>query len=141
MTCSTADGLTHLNVAIGDAEATADRAFFERLLAPAFAMGRPDGVRFDDRATFLESLTLSPPRQTRIESTTVYNNRAVVVCTVAKSEATGPRRFRNIRIFTRQSDQSGWQMISWVNEPLPTLDVDDEPGLCETDEARPGGGA
>ena len=41
--------LTEINIAVGRAESEADRSFFERLLAPAFTMGRPDGERFDDR--------------------------------------------------------------------------------------------
>jgi hypothetical protein len=117
MTDSTATDLTALNLAIGNAEATADRGFFERLLAPAFSMGRPDGVRFDDRTTFLNSLAVSPPRHTSIESTTVFDNRAVVVCAVSKSDTTVNLRFRNIRVFTRRSNQSAWQLVSWVNEP------------------------
>jgi hypothetical protein len=118
MTDSAPTDLTAINLAIGDAEATADRSFFERLLAPAFSMGRPDGVRFDDRATFLDSLAASPPRHTSIESTTVFDNRAVVVCAVSKTDTSGTLRFRNIRVFTRQSNQSAWQLVSWVNEPL-----------------------
>lgn len=118
MTDSAAAGLTAINLGIGDAEATADRGFFERLLAPAFSMGRPDGVRFDDRATFLDSLAVSPPRHTSIESTTVFDNRAVVVCAVSKTDTAGTLRFRNIRVFTRASSHSAWQLVSWVNEPL-----------------------
>lgn len=118
MTDSAAASLTAINLAIGDAEATADRGFFERLLAPTFSMGRPDGVRFDDRATFLDSLTVSPPRHTSIESTTVFDNRAVVVCAVAKTDTGGTLRFRNIRVFTRPSSHSAWQLVSWVNETL-----------------------
>lgn len=141
MTCSTAEGLSHINHAIGDAEASADRAFFERLLAPAFSMGRPDGVRFDNRATFLDSLAVGPPRHTRIESTTEFDNRAVVVCAVSKAATTGPLRFRNIRVFTRQSNQTAWQLISWVNEPFTGLGTDDGPELVEANGARPVGGA
>jgi hypothetical protein len=118
MSDTAAASLTAINLAIGDAEATADRGFFQRLLAPAFSMGRPDGVRFDDRATFLDSLAVSSPRHTSIESTTVFDNRAVVVCAVSKAGAAGTLRFRNIRVFTRESSQSAWQLVSWVNEPL-----------------------
>jgi hypothetical protein len=113
-----AASLTAINLAIGDAEATADRGFFQRLLAPAFSMGRPDGVQFDDRATFLDSLVVSSPRHTSVESTTVFDNRAVVVCAVSKIGATGTLSFRNIRVFTRATNQSAWQLVSWVNEPL-----------------------
>lgn len=131
-------GLAAINLAIGDAEASADRAFFERLLAPAFSMGRPDGVRFDDRATFLDSLTVSPPRQTRIESTTMFDNRAVVVCAVSKTTPAGAQYFRNIRVFT-QSDGAGWQLVAWVNEPLAALGIAGDGGVAEG--ATPVGGA
>jgi hypothetical protein len=117
MTTAAGADLRTINLAIGEAESVADRDFFERLLAPAFSMGRPDGVRFDDRATFLDSLNLSPPRETGIESTTVFENRAIVVCTVAKNSATGPACYRNIRVFSRQSGGAAWQLVSWVNEP------------------------
>lgn len=141
MTCSAAVALTNINLEIGDAEATADRAFFERLLAPAFSMGRPDGVRFDDRATFLDSLAAGPPRYTRIESTTVFDNRAVVVCAVSKAGAAGPLRFRNIRVFTRKSSDSGWQLVSWVNEPLTALGTGDGLSVVDADRAQLRGGA
>ena len=141
MTCSAAADLTTINLAIGEAEATADRAFFESLLAPAFSMGRPDGVRFDDRATFLDSLAAGPPRHTRIESTTEFDNRAVVVCAVSKAGDAGPLRFRNIRVFTRQSSDSGWHLVSWVNEPLTALGTEDGLGVFAADRAQPRGGA
>ncbi|MFI6675995.1 nuclear transport factor 2 family protein [Kribbella sp. NPDC050470] len=131
--------LAAINLAIGDAEASADRAFFERLLAPTFSMGRPDGVRFDDRATFLDSLTVSSPRQTRIESTTMFDNRAVVVCAVSKATPAGAQHFRNIRVFTRQADGAGWQLVSWVNEPLAPLGIAGDAGVPE--DATPVGGA
>jgi hypothetical protein len=121
MTISVAGDLDAINRAIGDAEATADRGFFEQLLAPAFSMGRPDGVRFDDRTGFLNSLTASSARESRIDSTTVFDNRAIVVCAVSKDGDTGPMRFRNIRVFTRPTTEAPWQLVSWVNEPLTPL--------------------
>ena len=53
-----------------------------------------------------------------IEATTMFDNRAVVVCAVSKTDTTGTLRFRNIRVFTRATSQSAWQLVSWVNEPL-----------------------
>jgi hypothetical protein len=109
-------------------EATANRDFFEQLPAPAFSMVRPDGLRFDDRAGFLGSLTVSSPRTTRIESTTVFDNRAIVICAVAKDGATGILQHRNIRIFTRPTSQAAWQLVSWVTEPLTPLNT--PPSRC-----------
>ncbi len=126
---STGNDLGSINHAIGDAEARADRGFFERLLAPAFSMTRPDGVRFDDRAGFLDALTLSSLRHTRIDSTTVYDNRAIVVCSVAKQDRDGTVQHRNIRIFSRPTVGSAWQLVSWVTEPLtPVGDRDPREG-------------
>ena len=71
----------------------------------------------------------------------MFDNRAVVVCAVSKAATTGPLRFRNIRVFTRQSNQTAWQLISWVNEPLTALGTDDGPELVEANGARPVGGA
>ena len=67
MTTAADSDLQAINHAIGEAESAADRGFFERLLAPAFSMVRPDGTRFDDRAGFLDALTVSPARMTRVD--------------------------------------------------------------------------
>jgi hypothetical protein len=67
MTALATEDLQAINQAIGDAEAAADYLYFDQLLAPTFSMGRPDGVHFDDRATFLASLQVSSPRETRID--------------------------------------------------------------------------
>jgi hypothetical protein len=138
VTC--AQGLLDVNLAIGEAEATADRTFFERLLAPAFSMGRPDSVRFDDRQTFLDSLAVSPPRTTRMESATVFGNRAVVVCTVSKATADGPASFRNIRVFTRRCHESAWQLVSWVNEPTAASHSGPQPDVLEPQGSQCRGG-
>jgi Domain of unknown function (DUF4440) len=126
MTTGHADGptddsprLRELNVAIGDAEARGDHAFFEALLAPAFAMVRPDGLRFDDRTTFLAALRPGPRRRTRVEGVVTYDNRAVVTCTVTKGEGTDAAAHRNIRIFSRPGHSAVWQLVSWVTEPAP----------------------
>ncbi len=115
-----APGLRELNMAIGDAEARGDRAFFEAVLAPAFSMVRPDGLRFDDRAAFLAALGPGPRRRTRVESVTTYDNRAVVTSTVVKGEGTGAAAHRNIRVFSRPGHSTPWQLVGWVTEPLPS---------------------
>ena len=98
MTTVADSDLHAINHAIGEAESTADRGFFERLLAPAFSMVRPDGTRFDDRTGFLDALTVGPARRTRVDSITVFDNRAVAVCAVMKElpdgAATAPQHPR-----------------------------------------------
>ena len=114
-------GLRDLNVAIGDAEARGDRSFFERLLAPAFCMVRPDGLRFDDRASFLGALQPGPGRRTRVESVVTYDNRAVVTCTVVKGGGADAAMHRNVRVFSRPAAAAAWQLVSWVTEPVEPL--------------------
>ena len=82
-------------------------------------MGRPDGVRFDDRTGFLDSPSVSSARQTRVDSITVFDNRAIVVCTVSEEADIGQVRFRNIRVFTRRTTQAPWQLVSWVKFRSP----------------------
>ena len=114
-------GLRDVTVAIGDAEARGDRSFFDVLLAPAFCMVRPDGLRFDDRTGFLAALQPGPRRRTRVESVVTYDNRALVTCTVAKGEGADAAVHRNIRIFSRPGRVSAWQLVSWVTEPVAPL--------------------
>lgn len=113
--------LRETNVAIGDAEARGDHAFFTALLAPAFSMVRPDGLRFDDREAFLAALQPGPPRRTRVESVATYTNRAVVTCTVAKGEGDDAATHRNVRVFSRPAPEDAWQLVSWVTEPVDPL--------------------
>lgn len=131
MTTAADSDLQAINHAIGEAESTADRGFFERLLAPAFSMVRPDGTRFDDRTGLLDALTVSPARRTRVDSITVFDNRAVAVCAVMKEVPDGPQQHRNIRVFSRPSRDASWQLVSWVTEPLLA------PGEPATDAGGP----
>jgi hypothetical protein len=110
--------LRRLNVEIGDAEARGDQEFFESLLAPAFCMVRPDGLRFDGRADFLAALAPGPRRRTRVESVVTYDNRAVVTSTVAKGGRPALAYHRNIRVFSRSDSPEAWRLVAWVTEPL-----------------------
>lgn len=109
--------LAEINAQIGHAEARGDRAYFEDLLAPAFAMVRPDGLRFDDRAAFLDALAPGPDRHTRVEQITVLENRASVVCVVAKGDGPDAPTHQNIRILTRPSPGQRWQLVAWLTQP------------------------
>jgi Domain of unknown function (DUF4440) len=115
------DDLRQVNVAIGDAEARGDRSFFDRLLAPAFCMVRPDGLRFDDRTGFLAALQPGPRRRTRVEGVVTHDHRAVVTCTVAKGEGPDAATHRNIRVFSRPGPGTAWQLVCWVTEPVEPL--------------------
>ena len=110
--------LRALNVEIGNAEARGDTAFFEDLLAPAFAMRRADGKRIDDRTRFVSAVTKSAERSTEVHSITFFeSNRALVVCTVALEDAQGTKHFHNLRLFIRESSDSPWKLLAWANEP------------------------
>lgn len=113
--------LRDVNAAIGDAEARGDRPWFEALLAPAFSMVRPDGLRFDDRASFLAALQPGPRRRTRVESVLSHDDRAVVTCTVVKGDGAEAATHRNIRVLSRPGPGAAWQLVSWVTEPLGPL--------------------
>lgn len=113
--------LTKINVEIGHAEARGDHDFFDALLAPVFTMVRPDGVRFNTRAEFLEALTSGPPRRTRVESVVTYDNRAIVTSTVGKGRAQDLQFHRNIRVLSRADAHHPWQLVAWVTEPLESL--------------------
>lgn len=114
--------LSGINVEIGHAEARGDRDFFESLLTPIFTMVRPDGLRFDDRASFLAALAPGPRRRTRVESVVTYDDRAVVTSTVRKGEGADVMIHRNIRVFSRSFPQAGWKLVAWVTEPLSPLE-------------------
>lgn len=116
--------LIEINVNIGTSESTADHDFFEALLAPSFAMVRPDGTSFDDRQSFLQALSAGPSRHTIVDDVTIFDDRAIVVCTVwkglAEQELGGCPAgvHRNIRALTRSGPGSPWQLIGWLTEPL-----------------------
>jgi hypothetical protein len=102
------------NIEIGQRESRGDRDFFEKLLAPAFAIRRARDNKIDDRSAFLDAVKESPPRETEVESIDFFgDNRALVVCTVTMNE----QRFSNVRLFTRAAPDSPWQLLAWANEP------------------------
>lgn len=105
-------GLSDLNMRIGAAESAGDYAFFDRHLAPAFAMSRADGT-IETRDTFLDNLKESASRSTTILSFSLLGaNRAAVSCLVGLNG----ELYENHRIFVRESQNSAWQLLSWANE-------------------------
>jgi hypothetical protein len=105
--------LESLNGAIGEAESKGDRDFFEKHLAPTFAMRRAKPGVYDTRKEFIDKVAVSPERTTEIESITLYSNRAFVVCTVTMDG----NWFSNLRLFTRDAPDGDWQLHAWANEP------------------------
>jgi phage terminase large subunit GpA-like protein len=112
------DELARLNVEIGAAETRGDAAFFEKLLAPAFAMRRADGKRIDDRGRFIAAVAKSAERRTEVHSIAFFErDRAIVTCIVTMGTPDGTKRFHNLRLFIRKGPRSAWKLLAWANEP------------------------
>jgi hypothetical protein len=114
-----ASDLCQLNLEITNAENNANTAFFEALLAPAFAFRRANGVVVD-RQGFLDALKAGGDRQTEAESIEIKllgKSRALVECVVFAGTPDQRRRFENARLFSR--DENGnWRLLSWANESI-----------------------
>jgi hypothetical protein len=106
----------------------ATRTFFERLLAPVFAMRRAGGEqRHTDRAGYLGAIKPGPRKTADIEVVFESPQCAVVTCVVRVRTASDTpqngtnehwQEFRNVRLFTRPTEQDRWQLLAWANEPL-----------------------
>jgi hypothetical protein len=114
-----------LNFEIGEREFRKDIAYFNGLLAPAFAMQRANPERtIVDRGQFLHELGTADPkaRVTEVDSMSlVGHERLIVTCVVTMDN----RRYRNVRVFVvnrnpnaSNADQK-WLLLAWLNEPLP----------------------
>jgi hypothetical protein len=114
-----ASDLCQLNLEITNAENNANRAFFEALLAPAFAFRRANGVVVD-RQGFLDALKAGGDRRTEAESIEIKllgKSRALVECVVFTGTPDQRRRFENARLFSM--DEGGnWRLLSWANESI-----------------------
>lgn len=114
------DELKALNRQIADRENARDGAWFDRLLAPEFAMRRASRVHVD-RSAFLGALTTTPAGERNTDEPTVLHRSetsAFVVCTVSMKQSDGTAQdFRNYRLFSRPDPGSAWQLLGWVNEP------------------------
>jgi Domain of unknown function (DUF4440) len=104
------------NARIPAAETAGDRAFFEPLLAPLFAIRRGSG-KIEGRDDFLAAVKLSEKRTTEILSIElVGDNRAVVTSIVTMETAEGSKRFHNLRLFVREAPTGSWLLLAWANE-------------------------
>src|SRR5262245_11243209 len=114
----TVDELVELNYELASRETSGDRAWFDRLLAPEFAMRRASGAHVG-RAAFLAAVAPSADRTTTELDVVHHTDRtAVVVCVVSMRQADGSSQdFRNCRLFGRPDAAASWQLLGWVNEP------------------------
>jgi len=109
------DELTELNHQISVTESAGDKQSLDGILAPVVAFRRASGA-FDDRASFLEKVASSIPRETTIRSIDlVGQDRAVVTCVVSMPEGDQEKIFHNVRLFVRVQDS--WKLLGWANEP------------------------
>ena len=105
--------LWKLNIEIGLAESGGQKGFFEKNLAPAFAIRRGNPAREAvDRKAFVDGVKGSSRRDTEIESISFFGKeRAIVTCVVTMDG----NRYHNIRLWVRQPRQD-WKLIGWANE-------------------------
>ena len=112
--------LTRINRAIGERESAGDaaaHAWFERHLAPALAFRRADLTTFDDRAAFIGKVAPGDPRDTDVETVDVIGDAAFVRCVVTVHAKSGAHRYRNLRLFVRDTARE-WKLLGWANEPI-----------------------
>lgn len=111
--------LRELNLEIANAENNAGRAFFEALLAPAFAFRRANGAVVD-RQEFLDALKAGGDRQTEAGSIDIRllgNSRALVECIVSTGVPDERKRFENARLFVMDENDK-WRLLAWANEEI-----------------------
>jgi hypothetical protein len=115
----TVDELVELNNEMASRETAGDGAWFDRLLAPEFAMRRASGV-YAGRAAFLAAVAPSAERTTSDVDVVHHTDRtAVVVCVVSMRQSDGSvQDFRNCRLFGRPDAAASWQLLGWANEPV-----------------------
>lgn len=108
--------LEAVNIEIGMAESRGDKAYFEDLLAPAFAFRRVTGVVVD-RKQYIDAVGASAVRMTSVRSITFAgSSRAIVSCVVTMDTAEGRKDFDNLRVFIRAD--AGWKLMAWANEAV-----------------------
>lgn len=104
------------NARIPAAETAGDRAFFEPLLAPLFAIRRASG-KIEGRDDFIAAVKASEKRTAEVLSIEVFGDtRAVVTSIVTMETAEGSKRFHNLRLFVREASGSSWMLLAWANE-------------------------
>jgi Domain of unknown function (DUF4440) len=107
--------IEQLNVEIGDAEDRGDSVWLDGVLAPQLAFRRANG-QIVNREEYLQAVAPGGPRETQVESTVLFGDRAVVTCIVTIRSARGDQRYHNVRLLVRHEEK--WKVLGWANEPL-----------------------
>jgi hypothetical protein len=107
--------LEQLNVEIGNAEDRGDSVWLDSVLAPELAFRRANG-QIVNREEYLQAVAPGGPRETQVESTALFGDRAVVTCLVTIRSARGDQRYHNVRLLVRHEEK--WKVLGWANEPL-----------------------
>lgn len=116
MTTSDEAVIEELMDEIARAEDRGDTDFFDALLHPMFVMQRPNG-QFEDRSGFIGRMAAGGTRRSGRPEIHVFGNRAVAWVEVSKREGDQWVTFHNVRALTRETPESGWCLIAWLNEP------------------------
>lgn len=110
--------LRELNVRIAEAETAGRAAYLADAIAPRLAFRRANGVCVN-REEFLSAVAASAKRETTIEDVQMFGkDRAVVSCVVTMTDASGVKKFHNLRLFVRDSFGQ-WKLLGWANEGMP----------------------
>ena len=107
--------LEQLNVEIGNAEDRGDSVWLASVLAPELAFRRANG-QIVNREEYLQAVAPGGPRETQVESTALFGDRAVVTGLVTIRSARGDQRYHNVRLLVRHEEK--WKVLGWANEPL-----------------------
>lgn len=117
--------LGRINDEIAQRENAGDAAYFERLLAPAFAMRRAKPTdQYADRAALVAAVrpTLEGPtpdrRTTDVEVLLELERCAVVTCVVHMTVKGVEKSFHNSRVFVRDQPGGRWWLLSWANQEV-----------------------
>lgn len=118
--------LTELNKKIGEAEKSRDDQFMADILSDKLVFRRADGTSVN-KTSYLESLTNPANTYDHLNTSEIevqiFQDVAVVTLCVQASGQRGDKpfsgRFRNIRIFMKETDTShGWRCHMWFNTKI-----------------------
>jgi hypothetical protein len=114
--------LRALDMRIPDAETKGDVAFFQNLLAPAFAFRNP-GRGIDDRESFLSKVAAGAVRKSELLGIDILSHQlaivsGIVTVTIESTSERSVQRLHNTRLFVRDSEENGWMLMAWANESL-----------------------
>jgi mannose-6-phosphate isomerase-like protein (cupin superfamily) len=126
--------LAELNERIPSWEQHAESSMLESVLSERLLFRRAD-LSVVDKERFLSALVEEGSAGAAVERTSgrarvwIGGDRAVVTVTVTTGPERSPRRFENVRFFTR--DATSWKLDSWLNRPLSAWPDDDPRAWAE----------